>query len=241
VRRFGFLGSLAVAAVLETVLLAAILFVAPRVGVTAAPQPQRMRIALLAPPPPKPAPPEPKPKPPPPKPPPPKPPPPKPPPPKPVPAPPPPPPVPPPPPPPVPPPPRPVPRRVVHRPMPRPLHAETVRAPPPPAPPTHTAPSPAVVASLVMQYAALLNAKVQAGLAVPQIVQMMHLSGAAVVAIDVAPDGRLIGVSVARPSGVEAIDRAALAAVRSTSLPPFPAGMADHAVVFHLTVRLSGT
>ena len=89
-----------------------------------------------------------------------------------------------------------------------------------------------------MRYAAELNAHVQARLVVPQAVQMMHLSGRVVVAIRVAPDGRVIAVSVARSSGVGPIDRAALAAVRATNLPPFQGDMPRHPVTFDLTVHL---
>ena len=92
-----------------------------------------------------------------------------------------------------------------------------------------------------MQYAAVLNARVQAHLQVPGMVEMMHLSGTTVVAIRVAPDGRLLQVSVARSSGIGAIDRAGLAAVRATGLPPFPAGMPPHPVTFTLTVRLNAS
>ncbi|HVC62431.1 MAG TPA: TonB family protein [Acetobacteraceae bacterium] len=92
-----------------------------------------------------------------------------------------------------------------------------------------------------MQYAALLNGRVQPRLEVPVLVRMMHLSGAAVLAIRVAPDGRLIGVSVARSSGIGAIDRAAVAAVQATHLPAFLDGMPSHPVTFDLTVRLTGS
>jgi periplasmic protein TonB len=252
--RLGFLGPLAVAAVLEAGLLLAIVQFGAVAGVVAAPHPRRVRIALVTPKPParpKPAPPKPafpkpvlpKPKPPPPKP---KPPPPKPkpppppklPPPKPTPLPP-----PPQPPPPLPkPPPRRPPPRIRPRPVPYPKpRPEPVRPSPPPAPPSRPQPSPAAVASLVMQYAAVLNAHVQAHLQVPGMIEMMHLSGATVVAIRVAPDGRLLQVSVARSSGIGAIDRAALAAVRATGLPPFPAGMPLHPVTFTLTVRLNAS
>lgn len=224
------------AAVVEALLLLAVIRFAPHAGVVRAPHPQRVRIAMVAPKPkpkpptPKPPPPEPKPPPPPPpkpKPPPPEP---KPPPPKPVPR------LPPPPVPPKapPPPPRPHPKPRPHvvRPPPRPQPA------PPPMRATPPAPSPAETASAVMRYAAVLNARVQARLVVPQEVQMMHLSGTTVVAIRVAPDGSLLGVSVARSSGVPPIDRAALAAVRSTPLPPFQGDMPRQPVTFDLTVRL---
>lgn len=241
--RLGFLGPLAVAAAIEASLVLAMLHLAASAGVTAAPHPQRVRIALETPKPPprpKPAPPKPKPPPPRPKPPPPKP---KPPPPRPR-------PLPKPLPKPLPPPPKPLPKppprpprpRPMPRPQPRPV-PRVVRDPqprpsPPPAPPTRPGPTPAQVASIVMQYAAVLNARVQANLQVPGMIQMMHLSGRTLVELRVAPDGRLLQVSVARSSGIGAIDRAALAAVRGAGLPPFPDGMPRHPVTFTLVVRL---
>lgn len=242
--RPGFLGSLAAAALLEVGLFVAVITFAPKSGVIAAPHPQRVRIALEAPKPPKPKPPAPKPKPPPPKPkpPPPKP---KPPPPKPKPPPPKPKPLPPPPPkrlPPPPKPPPPPPPRPVPRPRPRPvLHRVVPQPQPAPQPVAPPAPSPAAVASMVMRYAAMLNATVQSHLAVPEMVRVMHLSGTTTVAIRVAPDGQLLSVSVLHSSGFGVIDRAAVAAVRGTSMPPFPSGMPHHPITFDLKVRLRGS
>jgi periplasmic protein TonB len=250
---------LAVAAVLEAGLLFAVIRLAAHPGVVAAPQPAHVRIALIAPAPPKPPPakPKPTPKPPAPKPPAPKPPPPKPPPPKHL--------------PPKPPPPKPLPPKPPPRPQPAPLplppappprpvrqprrlprirprpvakqvrrpHAQLVHAAPTPIQPP--SPTPAAIASMVLRYAAIVNARVQAHLTVPGMVQMMHLSGATLVAIRVTPGGRLADVSVARSSGIGAIDRAAIAAVRATPLPPFPDGMPQHPVTFDLTVRLDAS
>jgi protein TonB len=253
--RLGFFGPLAVAALLETGLVLALVHFAAPAGVIVAPRPHRVRIALVEPKPPakpKPAPPQPKPPPPKPNPPPP---PPKPPPPKPKPPPPPKPPLKPKPPPPKPLPPPPLPKPPpprLPRPRPKPRHRphavhyprpepQPVRPSPPSAPPTPPGPTPAEVASIVMQYAAILNAHVQANLQVPGMIEMMHLSGRTVVAIRVAPGGQLLQISVARSSGIAAIDRAALDAVRSTALPPFPGGMPRHPVTFTLTVRLNAS
>ena len=227
-RRQRRLPAILVALVVELALGAAVIRFAARPGAVVAPHPTRVRLTMLAPKPkpkppaPKPPPPKPKPPPPPPKP--------KPPPPKPAP---PPPPLP--PPPKAPPPPRPKPRP---RPRPTPPRPHITRPPPPPPAPVQAAPSAATVASAMMRYAAELNGRVQAGLVVPEDVRMMHLSGHAVVAIRVAPDGQLLGVSIARSSGVGPIDRAALAAVRATRLPAFIGDMPRHPVTFDLTVRL---
>ena len=108
----------------------------------------------------------------------------------------------------------------------------------PPAPKVVPALSSAAVASAVMRYAALLNGRVQAGLTVPDSVRMMGLSGKTTLRLTVAPDGTLESVSVADSSGIPPIDRAALAAVRSTRLPAFLDTMPGHPVTFTLTVRL---
>ncbi|MDE2581669.1 MAG: cell envelope integrity protein TolA [Rhodospirillales bacterium] len=232
-----------VALAVEVALVAAVVRISAQPGVVASPHPNRVRLTMVVPKPkpapPKPKPPPPKPKPPPPKPKPPPPPPPKPKPPPPKPVPPPPKPVPPLPlpPPKAPPPPRPVPRPRRH-PHPQPPRPHISRPAPPPAPPAPRAPSTAEVASAVMRYAAELNARVQASLVVPPEVEMMHLSGQAVVAIRVAPDGRLLSVSVARSSGMPPIDRAAVAAVRKAHFPAFIGDMPHHPVTFELTVRL---
>ena len=211
-RRQRRLPAILVALVVELALGAAVIRFAARPGAVVAPHPTRVRLTMLAP--------KPKPKPPAPKPPPPKPKPP-------------PPPLP--PPPKAPPPPRPKPRP---RPRPTPPRPHIARPPPPPPAPVQAAPSAAAVASATMRYAAALNARVQAGLVVPEDVRMMQLSGRAVVAIRVAPDGQLLGVSIARSSGIGPIDRAALAAVRATRLPAFIGDMPRHPVTFDLTVRL---
>lgn len=221
------LPALLVALVVEVALGAAVIRLAPRVGAVVAPHPHRVRLSMLTPPKPKPKPPAPKPKPPPPKPKPPPPPKPKPPPPKPA----------PPPPPPKapPPPPRPKPRP---RPAPPRPHISR-KPPPPPAPvPVPAAPSTAAIASATMRYAALLNARVQARLVVPDAARLMHLSGRAVLAIEVAPDGTLRGVRIARSSGIGPIDQAARRAVRAAALPPFLPDMPGHPVTFLLTVRI---
>ncbi len=240
-RRGSMLRPLAAAAIVEALMLVAVLKFTSQTGAVKAPHPERVKIAMVTPSP-KPPPPQPKPQPPPSPPPKPQPPPP-----KPQPAPPPPLPKPPPLPQRPPPPPKPVVRRkpVPHIPVrhakPRP-ETPHERVPQQPTPqPVRSAPpepTPAEAVSAVMQYAAVLNARVQARLKVPEDVEMMHLSGSTVVAIRVAPGGRLLGASVVRSSGAPSIDGAALQAVRSTPLPAFRGDMPHHAVTFELTVRL---
>jgi protein TonB len=229
-----FLPALGVAILVEAALIAAFMHVPPPAAAVRAAHPRTVKIQMLAPPAPKP-----KPLPPPPKP--------VPPPPQPV-------PKPPPPPPPNPvarPLPRPVPirkprplphpaHRVIHRPMRKPRPLPPVEHPlQPPAPPA-PAVSAAEQANAAELYAATLRGRVQANTQVPEAVAMMHLSGVATLRIELAPSGQLMAVSILRSSGIPPIDRAAMASVRATSFPPFPAKMPRHPMIFTLRVRLNG-
>lgn len=208
-------------------------------GGSAGKQLQVTRIRMLAPPPPpKPLPPPPKPVPPPPRP--------IPPPPKPIPPPKPPPPL---PRPPVPvPPPKPLPKP---RPRPVPVHHHIVHKPKPvphmsaPPPPPQPAPQPAPIPAAVQEsaleaYAGAVHQVVQADLKVPQMVEMMHLSGVTGLALRIAPDGTLLAARVIRSSGAPPIDRAALAAVRATHFPRFTPDMPHHPITVDIAVKLSG-
>ena len=138
---------------------------------------------------------------------------------------------------PLPPPPRPLPRPVpkpVAKPVVRPV-VPVVQPPPPPTP----APSAAVQESAEQLYAAQMNAHVQADLTVPAMVQAMNLSGTTYLAVSVAPNGSVLSITVTRSSGAPPIDKAAIAAVRATALPPFSSKMPDHPVTFDLIVNLT--
>ena len=141
---------------------------------------------------------------------------------------------------PVPPKPRPI---VHHRPVPLPTpvkkmpppRPKAVPRPPPPPPP----PSPAVVAQAVDRYAVMLRTRIQQGLVVPPRVAALRLSGKAVVVFELTPAGRLLWVRIMRSSGIGAIDRAALAAVRDRRYPPFTKSMPRRPTVFRVRVGLN--
>lgn len=127
-------------------------------------------------------------------------------------------------------------RRVDHKPKPVPHMAAP---PPPPAP--RPAPVPvAVQESALEAYAGAVHQVVQADLKVPQMVEMMHLSGVTGLALRIAPDGTLLRARVIRSSGTPPIDRAALAAVRATHFPKFTPQMPHHPITVDIAVRLSG-
>ena len=216
--------ALVAALVLEIIAILTFIHFANQAGPVANHRPRIMKIQMLAPPPkPKPLPTPPKPMPPPPKP------------------------LPPPPmplapPKPLPPPPKPIPKpRPIPHPMkPVPHVAVPKPQPSPPPPPPQPVISAAQQESATQRYAALVHQAVQNDLRVPRMVEMMHLRGITTVAIRLAPNGLLHGVSVMRSSGAPPIDRAALAAVRATRFPPFSSKMPHHALTFDLQVKLRG-
>lgn len=145
--------------------------------------------------------------------------------------------------------PHPIPHPVVHHaPTPKPLVAKTPMpmapvvppappvTPPPPPPP---APSPALAQAAIARYAALVRAQVQSDAHVPEAVRLMHLSGTAVISFELTPSGQLLWARLAQSSGVGAIDRAALQAVKSGAYPPFTKDMPKKATVFDVEVHLS--
>ena len=148
--------------------------------------------------------------------------------------------------------PRPVPKPIPHPvvrpvPTPKPLLAKTPMptapvvppAPPTPPPPPPPAPSPALAQAAIARYAALVRAQVQADAHVPEAVRLMHLSGTAVISFELMPSGQLVWARLAQSSGVGAIDRAALQAVKRGAYPAFTKDMPKKATVFDVEVHLS--
>ncbi|MCF3947512.1 energy transducer TonB [Acidiphilium iwatense] len=139
---------------------------------------------------------------------------------------------------PLPPPPKPIPKpRPIPHPV-KPIPHIAVPKPQPPPPPPQPVVSAAQQENATERYAALVHQSVQNDLRVPQLVEMMHLRGITTVAIDIAPSGALLGVSVIRSSGAPPIDKAALASVRATRFPPFSPKMPHHPITFTLQVKL---
>ncbi len=148
--------------------------------------------------------------------------------------------------------PRPLPKPVIHhvRPRPVPLMAKTpapsapvmpapkpVVTPPPPPPPP--APSASVQQAAVQHYAALVRSQIQAQTQVPQSVRMMGASGTAVIQFELLPSGQLVWARLGQSSGVGAIDRAALSAVKEGNYPPFTKNMPKKPTRFDVDVHLS--
>lgn len=93
-------------------------------------------------------------------------------------------------------------------------------------------------ASLLARYIAELNAAIQSGLQVPGMVRAMRLSGIATVTFELTPSGRLVWARLSRSSGVPLIDQTALAKVKATQFPPFPARLPQRDTTFKIKVRL---
>lgn len=105
----------------------------------------------------------------------------------------------------------------------------------PSAPPAAGTPA----ADPLQRYTAELNAAVQAGLRVTGMVRAMRLHGVASVMFRLTPAGQLLWAKLARSSGIPPIDEAALARVRMTVYPPFPADIPQHDLTFQIEVKLS--
>lgn len=87
-------------------------------------------------------------------------------------------------------------------------------------------------------YAGRVHRVIQANLKVPEMVEMMHLSGVTELALRIAPDGDLLAARVIRSSGAPPIDRAALAAVKATRFPRFTRKMPHHSITVDISIRL---
>jgi protein TonB len=132
---------------------------------------------------------------------------------------------------------RPHPRPVVHTPPPEP----TPPLPAPPAPETAAPPpSPQAEETLMSHYIGEVRALVLENLVVPQQLIDAGLEGDCVLQFTLAPDGKLLSVSLDTPSGLKSVNEAAMDALRATHLPAFLPGMPGGPHSFTLPVHVSG-
>lgn len=89
-------------------------------------------------------------------------------------------------------------------------------------------------------YTGEVRAIVLGNLIVPQLLVDAGLSGDCVLQFTLAPDGKILAVSVISPSGLSAVNQAAVGALRASHLPAFFPGMPDSPHVFTLPVHVSG-
>ncbi len=85
----------------------------------------------------------------------------------------------------------------------------------------------------------MVREQVQSQARVPESVRLMHLSGTAEISFELLPSGQLVWARLAQSSGVSAINRSALAAVREGSYPPFTKHMPKKPTTFLVEVHLS--
>ncbi|MEY2333081.1 TonB family protein [Acidithiobacillus ferrianus] len=116
--------------------------------------------------------------------------------------------------------------------------APVIPAPLRPSPPPPPSPSPAVRQAALDEYAAMVRARVQTNLHIPEELRLMHLSGVTVVAFELTPGGQLLWARVSTSSGMHAVDRAAVRTVKTTSYPPFTKKMPHHDTVFTVDVHI---
>ena len=87
-------------------------------------------------------------------------------------------------------------------------------------------------------YASVVHDAVQADLQVPETVAMMQLSGTTKIALNIAPNGSLLSMTIIQSSGIAMIDKAALATVRATRFPSFSGTMPHHPITIEISVRM---
>ena len=147
-----------------------------------------------------------------------------------------------------PPPPAPHPKMVVPpRPIPTPPAPPVKATPPPkpvPVPKPVTPPSPppplsaAEKADLMGQYVATLRPIIQGQLHVPAELRAMGMSGTATIEFEVSPTGQVLWARVIKPSPLGAVNRAALAAIKSGNFPPFLKKMPKQNTIFEIPIEV---
>jgi len=130
-------------------------------------------------------------------------------------------------------------RPVTHPPPPPPQPIPPV--PTPPAPVAAAPPAPPVInESAMSHYIGQVRGIVLSNLQVPEQLIQAGLEGDCVLQFTLAPDGSILSVSVITPSGLRAVNEAALNALRSSHFPAFLPGMPTGPHTFILPVHESG-
>lgn len=112
--------------------------------------------------------------------------------------------------------------------------------PPTPSPQEAASASPQEATSAMDRYVGILRPIIQEHLRVPEELRAMAISGNAIVDFRLTPSGHVLWARVVRPSGIGAVNRAALAAVRAGNYPPFLKHMPHQDKTFEIDVHVSG-
>lgn len=104
-----------------------------------------------------------------------------------------------------------------------------------PLPPAVEAPD---VASIKAHFEAELRSAIQAAVHYPQAARLMRLSGKTLISFTFT-HGRATAISIARSSGNDSLDQAAMIAVRNAKYPPTPTVLGNTAMRFTLWVMFN--
>ncbi|MHB1302333.1 MAG: TonB family protein [Acidiphilium sp.] len=144
---------------------------------------------------------------------------------------------------------------VLRKPPPKPVHRIVPRRiarpmPPQPAPPPQlappasqtTAPPPSLaqLKSAEARYVGIMRGVILSHLVVPAALRNLGVSGVAMVAFKVTPNGQILWIRVIKQSAYQAANRAARTAVQDSHFPAFLAEMPHHAIIFEIPVHVSG-
>ncbi len=88
------------------------------------------------------------------------------------------------------------------------------------------------------RYTGAVAAIVDANLVIPQQLLDAALAGDCTLQFTLAPDGAILSAGILSPSGLKAVNHAALAALLASRLPPFPPGMPSGPHSFTLPVHV---
>ena len=154
------------------------------------------------------------------------------------------------------PPPSPAPPKPIVKPPPKPVRRHLEQAAPSPTP-TSSQPTPAAIAAPQTAYAptpvpapvpssevspgyrALLSAWLDSHKRYPDSARQRGEEGRAILRFAVDRSGRVLSFAVAQSSGFPDIDASIEEMMRSATLPPFPAGMAQQRIDVSVTIRFS--
>ncbi|HQT39768.1 MAG TPA: TonB family protein [Acidocella sp.] len=131
---------------------------------------------------------------------------------------------------------------VMHtKPHPLPPPPKVITAPLPPATVTEAPPpSPEAQQTALSRYTGMLRAIVLSHLEVPDDISSAGITSTCTLRFTVAPDGSILSVGIAGPSGLASVNQAALSALRGSRFPGFLTNMPNHPIEFILPVRVSG-
>jgi periplasmic protein TonB len=132
----------------------------------------------------------------------------------------------------------PPPIRHIYKPV---AHPVVTHQPPPPVPVTHPAPpqpAPAVQTSGIQAYMQAMHAVIEQNQNVPPALAQLGISGTAIVAVTLAPNGRVISVRLLKSGGNALIDQTALAHASGADYTAFTGNMPSTPITIDVPVTI---